>query len=106
MVLALANTGPERSATTTFKTTAGNVTLKVTQKGEKNLILPQNSHWLSDRYGERVSAPHPAQHPVVAGETLYSIACVYGDVTPEAIAVQNGLTSADQVVPGMTLSIP
>ena len=72
----------------------------------KNLILPQNSHWLSDRYGERVSAPHPAQHPVVAGETLYSIACVYGDVTPEAIAVQNGLTSADQVVPGMTLSIP
>ena len=72
----------------------------------KNLILPQNSHWLSDRYGERVSAPHPAQHPVVAGETLYSIACVYGDVTPEEIAVQNGLTSADQVVPGMTLSIP
>ena len=34
LVLALANTGPERSATITFKTTAGNVTLKVTQKGE------------------------------------------------------------------------
>lgn len=72
----------------------------------KNLILPQNSEWLSDRYGERATAPHPAQHSVVAGETLYSIACVYGDVSPEAIAIQNGLTSADQVTPGMTLTIP
>lgn len=72
----------------------------------KNLILPQNSEWLSDRYGERATAPHPAQHSVVAGETLYSIACIYGDVSPEAIAIQNGLNSADQVAPGMTLTIP
>ena len=72
----------------------------------KNLILPQNSEWLVDRYGERAAAPHPAQHSVVAGETLYSIACVYGDVSPEAIAIQNGLSSADQVTPGMTLTIP
>ena len=72
----------------------------------KNLILPQNSEWLSDRYGERATAPHPAQHSVVAGETLYSIACFYGDVSPEAIAIQNGLNSADQVAPGMTLTIP
>lgn len=72
----------------------------------KTLFIPQNTVWMSEQYGERASAPHPADHPVVAGETLYSIACVYGDVSPEAIAIQNGLTSPDQVVPGMVLRIP
>ncbi len=72
----------------------------------KNLILPQKSPWQTEIHGPRALLPHPAEHAVVAGETLYTIACAYGDVTPEAIAVENGLTSADQVVPGMVLKIP
>ena len=73
---------------------------------EKNLILPQKSPWQTEIHGPRALLPHPAEHAVVAGETLYTIACAYGDVTPEAIAIENGLTSADQVVPGMVLKIP
>lgn len=72
----------------------------------KNLILPQKSSWQTESHGPRAILPHPAEHAVVAGETLYTIACAYGDVTPEAIAVENGLTSPDQLVPGMLLKIP
>lgn len=72
----------------------------------KNLILPQKSPWQTEIHGSRALLPHPTEHAVVAGETLYTIACAYGDVTPEAIAIENGLTSADQVVPGMVLKIP
>jgi nucleoid-associated protein YgaU len=69
------------------------------------LILPQNAPWNSN-HGPRASAEHPVNYSVQAGDTLNSIACIYGDVTPEQIALANKLTSADQLIPGLNIKIP
>lgn len=69
------------------------------------LILPQNAPWNSN-HGPRASAEHPVNYSVQAGDTLNSIACIFGDVTPEQITLANGLTSADQLIPGLNIKIP
>lgn len=69
------------------------------------LILPQNAPWNSN-HGPRASAEHPVNYSVQAGDTLNSIACIFGDVTPEQIALANKLTSADQLIPGLNIKIP
>lgn len=69
------------------------------------LILPQNAPWNSN-HGPRASAEHPVNYSVQAGDTLNSIACIYGNVTPEQIALANGLNSAEQLVPGLNIKIP
>ena len=84
LVLALANTGPERSATITFKTTAGNVTLKVTQKGETpaaDTETPKPGHFVLG-YPKAISPTAievkwtPAKDNVTAQEKLrYQVRC-------------------------------
>jgi nucleoid-associated protein YgaU len=69
------------------------------------LILPQNSVW-NEKHGPIASAEHPVQYSVAAGDTLNSIACIFGDVFPEQLAIENGITSQDQLVPGLSLNIP
>ena len=69
------------------------------------LILPQNAPWNSN-HGPRASAEHPVNYSVQAGDTLNSIACIFGDVTPEQITLANGLSSADQLIPGLNIKIP
>jgi LysM repeat protein len=49
---------------------------------------------------------HPTTYTVGAGDTLYSIACEFGDVDPIAIAQANGLTEPYDVSIGMVLDIP
>ena len=85
LVLALANTGPERSATITFKTTAGNVTLKVTQKGETpaaDTETPKPGHFVLG-YPKAISPTAievkwtPATDNVTAQEKLrYRVKCI------------------------------
>ena len=86
LVLALANTGPERSATITFKTTAGNVTLKVTQKGETppaaDTERPKPGHFVLG-YPKAISPTAievkwtPATDNVTAQEKLrYQVKCI------------------------------
>ena len=85
LVLALANTGPERSATITFKTTAGNVTLKVTQKGETpaaDTETPKPGHFVLG-YPKAISPTAievkwtPAKDNVTAQEKLrYQVKCI------------------------------
>ena len=85
LVLALANTGPERSATITFKTTAGNVTLKVTQKGETpaaDTERPKPGHFVLG-YPKAISPTAievkwtPAKDNVTAQEKLrYRVKCI------------------------------
>ena len=85
LVLALANTGPERSATITFKTTAGNVTLKVTQKGETpaaDTERPKPGHFVLG-YPKAISPTAievkwtPAKDNVTAQEKLrYQVKCI------------------------------
>jgi LysM repeat protein len=55
---------------------------------------------------ERALRPHPATYTVSAGDTLNSIACLYGDVDPNAIAQANGLTAPYNLTPGQQLHIP
>ena len=69
------------------------------------LIIPQNSVW-NEKHGSRASAEHPAEYSVQSGDTLNRIACIYGDVTPEQLAIENGITSQDQLIPGLSLHIP
>lgn len=54
--------------------------------------------------GTRALQPH-TPYTVRAGETIYSIACKFGDVDPAAIIQANNLTSTT-VTSGQTLTIP
>lgn len=67
------------------------------------LQIPQEGSWPGD---DRSLLSHPTDHTVSAGETVYSIACDYGDVTPEAIIAVNNLEEPYELSPGQTLFIP
>jgi LysM repeat protein len=56
--------------------------------------------------GSRALLSHPATYPVVSGDTIYSVACIYGDVDPLAIASTNSLSSPYTLTPGTTIRIP
>jgi LysM repeat protein len=67
------------------------------------LVIPQNSKWPGE---SRSLMDHPDTYTVVAGDTIYSIACDYGDVSPEAIIAVNQLEEPYELTAGQTLSIP
>ena len=68
------------------------------------LRIPDTGHpWSS---GERALAPHPAMFTVRSGDTLSGIACLFGDVSPEAIITVNRLVEPYTLEPGTVLSIP
>ena len=56
--------------------------------------------------GTRALIPHPTTHTVLSDETVYKIACRYGDVTPEAIIAFNNLVAPYTLTVGQQLSIP
>lgn len=57
--------------------------------------------------GERMLAAHPATYTVASSdETLYSIACKYGDVEPGALASANGLSTSATLSVGQQIKIP
>jgi len=55
--------------------------------------------------GDRSLQDHPTTYTVQEGDSLGSIACSFGDVSPELIMQQNGLSSSD-LTPGTELVIP
>lgn len=67
------------------------------------LKIPQTGTWTGEG---RVLNPHPTTYTVSAGETIYSIACYFGDVSPEAIIAVNGLESPYTLTSGQVLNIP
>jgi LysM repeat protein len=67
------------------------------------LQIPQTGTWQGEG---RVLRPHPTTHTVSSGETIYSIACYYGDVSPEAIIAVNGLEEPYDLSTGQKLNIP
>ncbi len=69
------------------------------------LQIPASGNWGS-QYGPRALKNHPTKVTVGAGQSVYSIACDFGDVAPESILAVNGLGSAGDVKTGMTLTIP
>lgn len=65
--------------------------------------IPQTGSWPGE---SRALLPHPTSHTVSQNETIYSIACDYGDVSPEAIIAVNQLEEPYDLTPGQTLNIP
>ncbi|MEW5940918.1 MAG: LysM peptidoglycan-binding domain-containing protein [Chloroflexota bacterium] len=57
--------------------------------------------------GERALRAHPTTYTVTSSnETFYSIACLFGDVFPEAIAQANGMSVDAALAVGKVLNIP
>lgn len=56
--------------------------------------------------GNRALMPHPTSYVVRGGETIHTIACAFGSVDPNAIAVVNGLQPPYRLAAGQVLQIP
>ena len=67
------------------------------------LKIPQTGNTF---FGQRALLKHPANYTVVTGDTIYTVACKYGDVDPLAIAQANGLKSPYNLSSGQVLHIP
>ena len=65
-----------------------------------------NAWKLTEGYGRRMLVRHPAEYTTQSGDTLFSIACAYGDVLPEQIAVTNQLVLGEPLSAGIRISIP
>jgi len=67
------------------------------------LSIPSGHRWSS---GSRWLIPHPTQYAVKAGDSINSVACLFGDVSPEALIVVNNLTEPYALTPGTIIEIP
>jgi LysM repeat protein len=67
------------------------------------LTIPQTGTWSS---GPRALLSHPTTYTVNAGDSIYSIACIFGDVDPNAIITANALQSPYTLTAGQVLNIP
>lgn len=56
--------------------------------------------------GERMLQEHPTTYVVKAGDTFGSIACYFGDLSPDMIALQNGMRTDQRLEAGEELIIP
>ena len=56
--------------------------------------------------GNRALQYHPVDYVVEYGDTLYSIACLFGDVDPRAIAAANDIDIDQELTAGTILQIP
>lgn len=56
--------------------------------------------------GTRALNAHPAQYTVAVDDTIYRIACRYGDIDPSSIAAANGLSLSSPLTTGQILNIP
>jgi LysM repeat protein len=67
------------------------------------LKIPQTGNHF---FGTRALQKHPTDYTVVAGDTIYTIACKFGDVSPDAIAEANGLKAPYNLSAGKVINIP
>ena len=67
------------------------------------LKIPSSGHW---NIGSRVLKAHPVTYTVRGGDTINSIACQFGDVSPEGIIAANSLKSPYTLTSGTSLQIP
>ena len=67
------------------------------------LTIPQSGAFP----GDRMLATHPTTYTVLsADETIYSVACKFGDVDPAAIASVNGISISAKLTAGQQIKIP
>jgi LysM repeat protein len=67
------------------------------------LQIPQTGNTF---VGQRALLNHPTDYTVAAGDTIYTIACKFGDVDPMAIAQANGLSAPYNLSAGQSIYIP
>jgi LysM repeat protein len=67
------------------------------------LIIPQGAGPFPP---PRALMAHPTTYTVTAGDTIYIVACLYGDIEPMAIVSANGLASPYSLTPGSVIDIP
>ena len=70
----------------------------------KKLTIPRDAGPFDA--GPRSLKPHPAEYTVRGGDTVYKIACLFGDVDPRNIEASNGLEGAYTLSVGQVLQIP
>lgn len=67
------------------------------------LTIPQSGAFP----GSRMLANHPTTYTVASSsETIYSIACKFGDVDPASIASANNISASSKLTSGQQLQIP
>ncbi|WKZ37856.1 MAG: LysM peptidoglycan-binding domain-containing protein [Anaerolineales bacterium] len=67
------------------------------------LTIPQSGNFP----GNRALAPHPTTYTVLSGdETVYGVACKFGDVDPAVIAAENSIAISAKLTAGQQLRIP
>ncbi len=71
-----------------------------------SLKIAATGKWNTTLYGPLSIKTHPGKYTVGSGESVYSIACKYGDVAPESILAANNLKNDTDVKAGMELNIP
>jgi LysM repeat protein len=69
----------------------------------QTLRIPQTGNTFP---ASRSLMAHPTNYTVRSGDTIYKIACAFGDVDPYAIAQANSLTPPYNLTPGQNLYIP
>ena len=68
------------------------------------LKIPQTSSVFP---ATRALLPHPTTYTVTSSsQTVYAVACVFGDVYPEQIAAANGFALSAKLTTGQKLAIP
>jgi len=56
--------------------------------------------------GTRALHSHPTTYTVAVDDTIYKVACYFGDIDPTSIAAANGLSLSSPLTTGRTLNIP
>ncbi len=67
-----------------------------------SISIPATGSWP----GDRALKQHPTTYTVRSGDTIYTIACYFGDVDPNVIIAANGLVSPYTLTVGKVLQIP
>lgn len=82
---------------------ANNIDRSTTISPGLTLTIPQDTGGFPP---PRALRQHPTTYTVQVGDTIHSIACLYGDISPEAIAQANSLTEPYDLSAGTVLDIP
>ncbi len=67
------------------------------------LNIPQNGNHFP---GQRTLHDHPTTYTVNAGDTIFTIACRFGDVDPYLMAELNGIKEPYNLSAGQTIQVP
>jgi hypothetical protein len=84
---------------------ANGLNMQSKPKAGVTLRIPSSGNW-SPSFGARALKAHPTTYTVGANDSVYSIACSFGDVSPEQILAANNLSNPGDVRAGMTINIP